>query len=285
MSRHLLWLLLALSLLFNIFFAAGYVKARAEAKGTDRDELTRARIEEMLDLDQSQAAAFARLRSEMREDAENLDDAIALASHDLLAELSRQSPDLDRVRQIVARKAELHEQRRRAGVQRFNEFLSVLSPEQCRRLSRGVHARPPGRRMQHRIMEMFDADGDGQLDDGERAEAEQFIEAKRQERERRRQALRERFDLDGDGRLDEAEEAALREWMRRRGPSGRGGPRGGGPGGGGPGGGGPAGGVRPGNGGEPAPPGGPVRPPGPGGPDASDAPAADAPDPGRAVIG
>lgn len=212
MMRQLLWLALALSLLFNVFFAAGYLKSRAEAATTDPTGPTR--VVEALGLDGAQAAEFSRLQSEMEEDLAGLDGAMAVARQNLLAELDKQSPDLDRLRVIVNQTAELHQQRRAAGAQRLNDFLGMLSPEQRQRLSRQLDRHPQSERVRRRLRR-FDADGDGRLDADERAEAEQFFELKRQEHQRKRQEMQRLFDVDGDGALDAEEAEALREHRRR----------------------------------------------------------------------
>jgi Ca2+-binding EF-hand superfamily protein len=54
----------------------------------------------------------------------------------------------------------------------------------------------------------FDANGDGQLDDGER---EQMREARQAEREARRAEMMAEHDQNGDGQLDDAERQAMRQ--------------------------------------------------------------------------
>jgi Ca2+-binding EF-hand superfamily protein len=65
---------------------------------------------------------------------------------------------------------------------------------------------PPEAR--ERVLEQFDADGDGQLNEAERQAARAGFEARRAEK---RAELLERFDADGDGELNETERAAARE--------------------------------------------------------------------------
>ncbi len=77
---------------------------------------------------------------------------------------------------------------------------------------------PPAGRGQppSHVIERFDLDGDGQLNQQERAAAHAAREERRQNGDRpgpggrRRGNLLERFDADGDGQLNEAERAALR---------------------------------------------------------------------------
>jgi Ca2+-binding EF-hand superfamily protein len=59
-----------------------------------------------------------------------------------------------------------------------------------------------------KMIEKFDLDHDGKLDDAERAQMKAAFEAKRTERKAEMLA---RFDLNKDGKLDDSERAALRD--------------------------------------------------------------------------
>jgi Ca2+-binding EF-hand superfamily protein len=72
----------------------------------------------------------------------------------------------------------------------------------------------PNGALPHWLLERFDHDGDGRLDDAERAEAERFLEQRRRERELRRAEMMRRFDVDGDGRLNAEEREAMRRWLQ-----------------------------------------------------------------------
>ncbi|MHC4948307.1 MAG: periplasmic heavy metal sensor [Planctomycetota bacterium] len=217
MIRGVVWLLLAVSILFNVFFAAGYVAARAEApEEPGADPIVRSVTDE-LELDEQQAQAFARLRSEHEREASVYMEGQGLARQSLLEELSRDEPDLEKVREIVERSAELHRERRLAETRRFSEFLGVLSPRQCRILSERVRGPGRGGPPWRKRLERFDRDGDGELDEQERAEAQAHVEEWRRRRHERHEALLERFDTNGDGRLDLDERRAARAWMEENG--------------------------------------------------------------------
>ena len=66
------------------------------------------------------------------------------------------------------------------------------------------HRLPP--KLRQKLLERFDADGDGQLDDEEKAAAKEAFKAK----------LKERFDRNGDGELDARERRALERALRFR---------------------------------------------------------------------
>jgi len=76
--------------------------------------------------------------------------------------------------------------------------------------------KPEGKR--HRpvppaVLEKFDADKDGHLDEDERKAAREAMQARREEA--RKQRLAE-FDANGDGKLDEAEKKAMHEAMKAK---------------------------------------------------------------------
>ncbi len=219
MKRNLMWLALAMSVLFNVFFVVGFARARAQLELVESSNGASRVVASELDLNDEQRAVFSTLRAGMRDEMSAYRDEIVLTQAELAAELGKEKPDLERVRNLVARKADLDGQRQLIAVRRFGEFVDVLSPEQCRRLSSRVHHGPPGAGRHARLLERFDSDGDGELNEQERAAAREHMESRRQEWESRRQKMLERFDANGNGRLDPEERDALREWrlqQRRR---------------------------------------------------------------------
>ena len=207
MIRSLVWFILALSLLFNAFFVAGAWRVRGETSNGDR--VTNL-VAADLDLDEPQAALFAELRKSVEADQESYEEGIALLHQQLITELSRDEPNLQGVRDLVDQEVDLRQQRSRGRSDRFNEFVRMLSPEQCRKLSSRVGHSRRGRARRQQMLQKFDTDRDGQLNDEERAAAEEHIQAHRKDRESRRRDMHERFDADGDGQLDDAERAAMR---------------------------------------------------------------------------
>ena len=74
---------------------------------------------------------------------------------------------------------------------------------------RGDHR--PGPEARARLMERFDADGDGELSEAERQTVRETMKAEHESRRAEMKAkLLERFDDNGDGELDEAERAEIR---------------------------------------------------------------------------
>lgn len=81
------------------------------------------------------------------------------------------------------------------------------------------HRRHGPMAMRRHMLEEFDANGDGQLDETERATAKEAIRTRhKQRREMFKARLLERFDANGDGELDETERAEAKQAMRDHGP-------------------------------------------------------------------
>ena len=203
MTRSIVWFLLVLSLLFNVFFVFGYMQAKSSSQLQNGNITEANRVTEFvgneLKLDSKQRELFSRLRSEMR----GFNESIALVDQELLNELSKKQPNLDKIREIASNQVELNNQRRSEGSQKFNTLLKALSPDQCKRLSdrvgRGRHGRAQFRRM-------FDENNDGKVDEQEMAKAK----AKRDVwREKKRAEMLEQFDANDDGNIDDEEWGAM----------------------------------------------------------------------------
>ncbi|MHC5003567.1 MAG: periplasmic heavy metal sensor [Planctomycetota bacterium] len=217
---RLVWLALAISVLFNVFFLAGYLQARAGVVDGGSGAPVQ-RVTEELGLNDAQATLFRQLRDGMAQDEQMHRRRFELAREELMEELNKPEPDVARLREIVDREAELHRERYLAGSRRFSHFVGVLSPEQRRRLSDHFqhHRRGRGRGDKEWMLRRFDANEDGHLDEQERAAAREHFE----ERKRQRHAeMLERFDADGDGQLDESELEEARRWFQQNGRDGGG---------------------------------------------------------------
>ena len=242
-------LLLAISLLFNFFFALGLMQARliapsagevvlTEDDGTARTDEAVRLVGESLELDSAQRDVFASLHRSVMEDRTDVRRSESLLRQQLLEELRRDDIDPQKVRDLVLRQLEADRRHRAFAAQRFAEFLGTLDPEQRHRMRRDVEhlvmpprGRPPrdGEDRPRRgaqngdrdgsprlLIEQFDRDGDGRLNETERSEAEGFLDERRREREMRRADIMRRFDLDGDGRLGAEERQAMQRWLQEQ---------------------------------------------------------------------
>ncbi len=233
LGRWLLLMGLALSVLFNVFFAAGYIRATSNTSDiatttTDGDDAPQTRqIENELNLTPDQQLAFDEARLAASEDLQAIQDRMTLARQSIIAELQRPDPQLERLMGAVREEAELYGQKRLVEIERLNSFLQTLSPQQSEKLGGLISQRARGLDRHRRIIEQFDADGDGVLDAAEREKAETAMREHRREREQRHQERSERFrraveekrrefDTDGDGQLNATEEQAFRTWLQEK---------------------------------------------------------------------
>jgi len=220
---NILVFLLAMSLLFNVFFLAGYMRATTRVSTIDTSEGAARLAAVELGLDKEQAAVFSGLRTEMQEDNLAYADALALAEQEFYGSLDGEDPDPAAVASLIEREMELHRQMRETAMRRVERFARMLSPEQRKALFGKVRGRFSGRGQRRRIMERFDVNRNGTLDPDEKVAADAHI-AQMMER------MRSRLDRNGNGIIEPEEKQAAREHMmrrpHRRGPDGERGDRG-----------------------------------------------------------
>ncbi len=235
MKSGILWLMLAVSVLFNVFFVAGYMQARSEQAGDEavatagnneneargessEDRMTRMVTRE-LDLTPEQQDVFAQLHHERSEDAQEFRASIELLQRQVMRELEKPEPDVDAMQRLAEQQGELHRRSRQLEAGRFSRFVEVLSPDQREKLLRHMRGGPDGRRHRggpERLLRMFDKNEDGTLNEQETAAAQEWQQQREHEWQQERDWLYEQFDVNRDGELDESEQKAVREWRRER---------------------------------------------------------------------
>ncbi len=102
-------------------------------------------------------------------------------------------------------------------------IVSVTSPALAEEPAKPVadQAKPAAQEFPARMnigaeaLKQFDKDGDGKLNDQERAA---MMEARKEQMERLRLAREKEFDKDGDGKLNDQERAAMMEAFKQRNP-------------------------------------------------------------------
>ncbi|MCH2138113.1 MAG: periplasmic heavy metal sensor [Phycisphaerales bacterium] len=208
MNTRTLLILLSLSLLFNACFIAGWIGASnlaAAGAGAGID-----RLAQSLELDDVQRKHLDELHASMRSETAAIQAHVGTLRRQLAQALESDSPDLEHVRTLVADISAEQREAQMIAADHLGSFLDMLDPKQRRTLGRrlgrgGHHHMPPPH-----VLEPYDADDNGQLDDDELASAMSDIRS-RHERIRERQAeLAREFDADGDGRLNGEEREALR---------------------------------------------------------------------------
>ncbi|MFN0069688.1 MAG: EF-hand domain-containing protein [Limisphaerales bacterium] len=105
------------------------------------------------------------------------------------------------------------EQARAAMLERFDANKDGRLDETERAAAREAMKEQAAERRQEALAK-FDKDGDGKLSDDEKAAAKEAMKERAGER---RQELLAKFDKDGDGKMSDDEKAAAREAMKERG--------------------------------------------------------------------
>lgn len=246
MTRRLLLATLLVSLLFNVGFIIGRVQMRQATEPAEARADTVELVARKLELTPEQRSQFAELRRNFADDWQDLQAQAALVREELGEQLAGDSPDMERIEQLLTQGMDVDQQLRIAAAERFREFAAELTPEQRERLGRMMqrHRPPPfnGHDPQERL-QRFDVNRDGVIDEDEKAQAKRYFEQSRRDwGERRRgdddwrraedrpfdpqreQFLREvllrRVDANDDGRIDDAELRALLDWLNAPPPPG-----------------------------------------------------------------
>src|SRR6185503_10253002 len=137
MKQRILVFALAVSLLFNVFVLIGFTQGRAsQGERNESDETIEKQVASELKLDDAQAKVFADLRGDFRRQNGVINESFALVQQDLMSEMRKDAPDLDKVRELISKRAELDHERRLANAELYTQFVQVLKPEQRRAMWR-----------------------------------------------------------------------------------------------------------------------------------------------------
>jgi len=245
--KRLPWILLMLSVLFNFFFAGGFLHARSEWQAPQTQAGAADLVAERLGLDEAQRQAFADLKHATAEKAEEIRQAIFEARRQVHSGVGAESVDREKLSELMRFEAEQRMELRLLAGEHLRKFVAVLRPEQRRKLAEMLASRPgPGRGPLARPGQQGGPWGGGpDAREAFRKRMEEFRRGRgedprdgardllREAWERRREELIQKFDADGDGALNEQEMQRARQFLRERpgsrpGPDTRVGPRAGG---------------------------------------------------------
>lgn len=160
---------LLVSVSFNVMFAIGYFCAPSTAKAPESPDAAAADVADQLGLDDTQRAAFAALRKEADDEAEELAQHAALLQQQLWSEAADPAADPKTVEGTAKDLGAVRDAYREVQVGQFRRFMGILTPEQRQAVTERLGAQRPGLRA--RIEREFDADGDGTLSPAERGNA------------------------------------------------------------------------------------------------------------------
>ena len=128
-------------------------------------------------------------------------------------EQARPSPEAQRVNALEDQLWELQTEHRLVASEFRGEFMRLLNPAQRFKLVGMIRQRlQTGGRLSPGL-DRLDTDRDGRLSTLERQAGMERIQQNRALTQRLRQRLLQRFDANGDGRLDEQERAAARQTL------------------------------------------------------------------------
>jgi len=217
MNKSTLTFLLCCSVLFNVFFLIGALQWRPDSPSANPRMATLNHVVAEMELDEEQRKAFETMRSGFESESAVINHRIETTRSSIAAALAAETPDLEQIDALIRQEATLQHERRRAGSERFEAFLTLLNQDQRHALGQRMKSfRPKRGEGGHRMLEQFDKDRDGQLSADEQQEANEFTERRRRERDEKRNKLHDRFDDDGDGFLSPQEEEQMQEFLRSR---------------------------------------------------------------------
>ncbi|MGE0657979.1 MAG: Spy/CpxP family protein refolding chaperone [Reyranellaceae bacterium] len=138
MRAKLPWILLALSLVLNVFAIGGFIygKRLAEHRMGSRSPIVAALHE--LDLDGPQKGALEKLREELRADSNDIRDEMRPLRRELLAEMTKATPDFAAADAKIDTLGDIQSKKYKAMLRSVNEFYQTLTPEQRQALQAGI---------------------------------------------------------------------------------------------------------------------------------------------------
>lgn len=178
--NRLPWILLMLSIAFNVTFMGGFFHARtvADSSSTEQpdEDVVANKVADEMGLSADQRNKFMSLRTEMEGKLRDLHEAIELAHEEWLAETSKPSPDPEAVAAAQEELTRLQMESRKLRFSSLQQFMGILTPEQRKRASermgRGMHHHGRGK---EDFLRRFDTNGDGVVDENERENAREMI--------------------------------------------------------------------------------------------------------------
>lgn len=128
-TRHS-WVLLALSVCFNLFFAIGYARTRLVLRDLETPEGRERLVAERLDLDHGQRREFDRVGDEIRAAVDRYRRANAGSLDEFWAEMVKDRPDPRRIEAMVLDRTKLREGLNVQMVLEMLKFVQVLDQRQ-----------------------------------------------------------------------------------------------------------------------------------------------------------
>jgi len=135
MKTRLPWILLAVSVVFNAFFLAGFLRARSEAEKPRTFQEKADRMAARLDLDPQQKAQFENIVDEF----DRLRKERTPEREAFLAELVKEDPDEKTLENYVT--GEAADEYRLKKLSLARQFVALLRPEQRKKFTEMIRKR------------------------------------------------------------------------------------------------------------------------------------------------
>jgi Spy/CpxP family protein refolding chaperone len=176
-------LALIASLGFNVMFAVGYFCTPTSGQAPDNSEQAADLVAQHLGLDSRQRDTFVSLRTEARQQSEELAQAASLIEAQLCSESASPTADPQAVGDLQKDLADVREAHQQLQFDQFRRFMDVLTPKQRDAALKALHSKPTDRKLRKSgILQEFDSDGDGKLSPAERAKAIQALSERQKSR-------------------------------------------------------------------------------------------------------
>ena len=138
MRAKLPWILLAISVVLNIFAVGGFIYAKraTETRIMNRSPVMMAARQ--LDLTDPQKQAFEKMRADIRKSSSDIRDEMRPLRRELLTELAKPQPDFAMVDRKIDDLGDVQGKKFKAMVRSVHEFQQALTPEQQEAFRKGI---------------------------------------------------------------------------------------------------------------------------------------------------
>ena len=132
MKRRILWVLLVVSLAFNVAFLLGYLHALSTMRKSKTPEGRAQLLADRLELDGAQKEAYEQIRKAVLAEWERLDQEYDADANNkaFWAEMAKDEPDANRLHELRARAVEYRNEFERVRIDSLLKLQRLLRPEQ-----------------------------------------------------------------------------------------------------------------------------------------------------------
>lgn len=138
MRTKLPWILLAISMVLNVFAVGGFIYAKQRGDGRMMRHSVIMESTGDLNLTAAQKDAFEKMRNDIRKSSSDIRDEMRPLRRELLSELAKPQPDFSAVDRKIDDLGDVQGKRFKAMVRAVHEFQQTLSPEQQEKFRKNI---------------------------------------------------------------------------------------------------------------------------------------------------